>query len=269
MYSVYSQARLMNRLVLLSSKRSVWNYISNILYYTNTHLHTTTVTNCTGSLKNTYKKKFQSTTFIIEFRAYFESLLLKHVMSQDDKSGTEKYSLSLELHNLNYLKELLLTTNMHLSSKELAVLGLLSDIDIIQFEQLHRYYAFYIENVNEVCPLLNNLKLCGQMYSTVVRHLYQKFKCATIWAYLQNFVKSPCMEYFQCKVAHHLHDLESYYGVMHLSQDELSYINIRGWYCYERYRIDGMMRNLTISNACFTLICSNGFYCWSSVCLVW
>ena len=70
----------------------------------------------------------ENTTFIIKFKAYFESLLLKHVMNQDDKSEIEIYSLSLELHNLNYLKELLLTTNMDLSSKELAVLGLLSDI---------------------------------------------------------------------------------------------------------------------------------------------
>ena len=81
------------------------------------------------------------------------------------------------------------------------------------------------------------------MYSTVVRCLYQKCKCKTVWAYLQNFVMSPCMEYFQCKVARYLHDLESY-GVMHLSQDESSYIDIvLGWHCNERYRIDVTMRN--------------------------
>ena len=81
------------------------------------------------------------------------------------------------------------------------------------------------------------------MYSTVVRCLYQKCKCKTVWAYLQNFVMSPCMEYFQCKVARYLHDLESY-GVMHLSQDESSYIDIvLGWHCNERYCIDVTMRN--------------------------
>ena len=116
---------------------------------------------------------------MIKFQAYFKSWLLDHAMSQEnDKLETEKYSLSFELHNLNYLKELLLT-NMHLSPKELAVLGLLSDMDLIQFEQLHRYYAIYILNVQEICPLLNNQKLCGKMYSTVVRHLYQKCKCET------------------------------------------------------------------------------------------
>jgi archaellum biogenesis ATPase FlaH len=167
----------------------------------------------------------ENTTFIIKFRAYFESLLLTYAKSQkNDKSETEKYPLSLDLHNLDYLKELLLT-DMHLSSKELAVLGLLDNIDLVQFGQLYRYYALYIENIHEVCPLLNNLKLCGQLYSTVVRHLYQKCKCETIWAYLQNFFVSPCMEYFQCRVVNYLHDLDSF-GVVHLSQDESSYIDI-------------------------------------------
>ena len=180
----------------------------------------------------------ENTTFMIKFQAYFKSWLLDHAMRQEnDKLVTEKYSLSFELHNLNYLKELLLT-NMHLSPKELAVLGLLSDMDLIQFEQLHRYYAIYILNVQEICQLLNNQKLCGKMYSTVVRHLYQRCKCETTWAYLQNFFKSPCMEYFQCKVVRYLDDLETYGVKLYLSQDASSYINIiLGSHCNEVHRI--------------------------------
>jgi hypothetical protein len=158
-------------------------------------------------------------TFTIKFRAYFKTLLLTRArtMSQEnDKSETEKHSLSLELHNLHYLKELLLT-DMHLSSEELAVLGLLSDIDLTQFEQLYRYYVFYILNVQEVCPLLNNQKLCGQMYSTVVSHLYRQCRCETLWTYFQNYFRSPCMKYFQCKVASYLHDLDAF-RVLHLSK---------------------------------------------------
>ena len=189
-----------------------------------------------------------NTTFIIRFRAYFESLLLTHAMNHgNDKSETENYSLSLELHNLHYLKELLLT-DMHLSSKELAVLGLISNIDLVQFEQLKRYYAFYIVNVQEVCPLLNNQKLCGKIYSTVVSHLYRICKCETIWAYLQNFFASPCMKYFQCKVATYLHDLDAFH-VLHLSQDESSYIDIiLGSHCNEGYRIDIVMKNHFVYN---------------------
>ena len=180
----------------------------------------------------------ENTTFMIKFQAYFKSWLLDHAMSQEnDKLVTEKYSLSFELHNLNYLKELLLT-DMHLSPKELAVLGLLSDMDLIQFEQLHRYYAIYILNVQEICQLLNNQKLCGKMYSTIVRHLYQKCKCETTWAYLQNFFKSPCMEYFQCKVVRYLDDLETYGVKLYLSQDASSYIDIiLGSHCNEVHRI--------------------------------
>ena len=193
----------------------------------------------------------ENTTFIIKFGAYFESLMLTHAMSEEkEKSQIQKYSLSLELHNLYYLKELLLT-DTHLSSKELAVLGLLSDIDLIQFEQLHRYYINYIENIHEVCPLLNNLKLCGKMYSIIVQHLYRKCKCDTIRAYFQNFFISPCKEYFQCKMTNYLHDLHSF-GVMHLSQDELSYIDIiLHFHCNEgSYHIE---RNHYISSNVFML----------------
>ena len=178
-------------------------------------------------------------------------------MSQENenlKSEIEKYSSSLELHNLHYYKELLLT-NISLSSKELAILGLLSELDIhlIQFEQLHRYYELYILNVLEVCPPLNNLKLCGKMYSTVVRHLYRKCRCETILAYLQSFITSPCTKYFQCKVATHLHDLDSF-GVMHLLQDESYYIDIiLGSHCTRNkgYRINKNKRhhNIPIINS--------------------
>ena len=197
----------------------------------------------------------ESTTFIIRFRAYYESFLMHATSQENPKSETDRYSLSLELHNLNYLKELLLA-NKHLSSKELAVLGLLSDVDLIQFEQLYRYYAIYMLNIQEICPFLNNQELCGKMYSTVVRHLYRICKCETVWAYLQNFVMSPCMKYFQCKVASYLHDLDSF-GVVHLSQDESSYIDIiLSSHCNEGYRTDVMMRNHVIINNEFLFLFS-------------
>ena len=37
--------------------------------------------------------------------------------------------------------------------------------------------------------------------------LYQQCRCETLTAYFQNFVHSPCLEYFQCKVVSYLQSL--------------------------------------------------------------
>ena len=111
-----------------------------------------------------------------------------------------------------------------LSSEELATLAFLFDKKLIKLEQLQRYYAYYIKKAHEVCPLLNQ-KLCGQMYANIVRNLYWQCKCKTLSKYLQNFFYFPCMEYFQCHVATYLQGLHID-GVLHVSEDELSYINL-------------------------------------------
>ena len=81
-----------------------------------------------------------------------------------------------------------------------------------------------MKNFKEVCPLLN-VKLCGQLYTNVVRFLYQQCKCKTLKAYVENFFNFPCMEYFQRGVISHLQDLYMS-RMLHLSEDELSYMNL-------------------------------------------
>ena len=105
---------------------------------------------------------------------------------QESTLDTDKYTLSLELHNLHYLKELLLAddNNIHLSSEELAVLAMLLDIKLIQLKQIHRYYAIFMDKVEEVCSLLN-IQLCGQLYTNIAGYLYQQCKCQTFTAYIQ------------------------------------------------------------------------------------
>ena len=168
-----------------------------------------------------------NTTFITKFRKYFEALLLAYVIRQEiiDESDAQKYTLSLELHNLHLLKELLLT-DLHLSSEELTILAFLSvsEMKLTQPEQLHRYYEFYMQNIHEVCPLLNP-KLCGQLYTIIVKYLYQQCKCETLTAYIHNFIVSPCMNHFQCQVVNYFQDLYTS-GVLHLSEDESSYIHL-------------------------------------------
>ena len=163
-----------------------------------------------------------NTNFVARFKKHFETMLLTYAIKQEI-DDTEKYVLSLELHNFNYLRELLLT-DTHLSAEELAVLVFLFDIKFIQLEELHRYYALYIKNVREVCLLLTP-KLCGQMYKKIVKHMYQQCRCETFTAYIHNFYISPCMKHFKCEVVSVLQDLYTS-GVLQLSNNESSYIDL-------------------------------------------
>ena len=81
-----------------------------------------------------------------------------------------------------------------------------------------------MDKVEEVCSLLN-IQLCGQLYTYYVGYLYQQCKCETFTAYIQNFFNSSCMEYFSCPVIRHVEDL-CMSGILHLSEDELSYTNL-------------------------------------------
>ena len=173
----------------------------------------------------------ENKTFIIKFKTYFEELLLTNKIRQDESDAQK----SLELHNLHYLKELLLIES-HLSSKELAVLAFLSDLKLIQPEQLHRHHLLYIRHIDEVCPHLNP-NLCGQLYTNIFRYLYQQCKCETLSAYIQNMFNSPCMNYFQCHLVSYLQDLYAS-GLVHLSEDESSYIHfVVGSHCNSGYYV--------------------------------
>ena len=170
--------------------------------------------------------------FIKRFRKHFETLLLTLAKKQEI-DDTEKYILSLEVHNLYYLRELLLI-DMHSSPEELAVLAFLFDTGLMQLKQLHTHYTLYIKKVREVCLLLYP-KLCGKVYTNIVRHLYQKCKCETLMAYVQNFFISSCMEHFQCEVVDYLQVLYTS-GVLQLSDNESSYIDlVVGLHCTRHY----------------------------------
>ena len=185
-------------------------------------------------------------------------MLLAYAIQQEI-GDIEKYTLSLELHNFYYLRELLLTDTY--SSEELAILAFLFDINVIQLEKLHRYYEFYIVKVHEVCPLLNT-KLCGQMYTNVVRQLYRQCKCETLTEYFQNFFVSTCMKYFQCHVVTYLQDLYID-GVLHLSQEESSYINlVVGSHCNGRYtrHTNSLLCIFSFLYLCLYIIIWSNFY---------
>ena len=161
--------------------------------------------------------------FEMKFRKHFETIFLTYAIKQkiDD---TEEYTLSLEEPNLYYLRELLLSKVCSLP-EELSVLLFLFDRRLIQLEQLHGYYARYIQLVHEVCPLINS-RLCGQAYTDIVTYLYQQCKCETSIAYFQNFFYSRCLEYFHCEVVSYLLSLNASKVLLQLSGDITSYIHL-------------------------------------------
>ena len=184
-----------------------------------------------------------NTNFVARFKKHFETMLLTYVIKQEI-DDTEKYVLSLEIHNLNYLRELLLT-DTHLSAEELAVLVFLFDIKFIQLEELHRYYTLYIKNIREVCLLLTP-KLCGQMYKKIVKHMYQQCRCETFTAYIHNFYISSCMEHFKCEAVSVLQDLYTS-GVLQLSNNESSYIDlVVALHCNRGYFVTNLFSNVFI-----------------------
>ena len=185
----------------------------------------------------------ENTKFKLRFRKHFKTLLLKYAL-KEEIDDAEMDTLLLELHNLYYLRELLLIDNIYSSSEDLAVLAFLLRIELIEFQQLHRYYGLYIIKVDEVCPLLNP-KLCGQLYTDIVSHFYHHYKCETLIAYVTNYFVSPCMEHFQCKVVDYLLELYTS-GILNLSEDEAAYIAlIADAHCSRGYYIGSLFSILS------------------------
>ena len=183
----------------------------------------------------------ENTNFKSRFRKHFKTLLLRYSLKQEINDA-ERNSLQLELHNLYYLRELLLS-DIYSSSEDLAVLAFLLHIKLIQSEELHKHYRLYIIRIGEVCPLLNP-NICGQLYTTIVSHLYHYYKCETLIVYFTNYFVSPCMEHFQCEVVDYLLDLYTS-GVLHLSEDEVKYIAfIASAHCSKGFYVGSIFSNI-------------------------
>lgn len=207
-------------------------------------------------IKEYLQEKFSTrdnTTFVTRFKKHFVTLLLIHAIKQEIDDD-EKYTLSLDLHNFDHLKKILMS-DIHPSTKELAAMAFLFDIKLIQLEELYRYSALYIKNIREVHLYLNP-KLYGQLYTNIVKYLYQQCKCETLTAYIQNFIVSPCMEHFQCEVVTHLQSLYTF-GLFQLSDNESSFIDlIIGLHCSRGYYSTSFISSVFLM---FTSLIKMGF----------
>ena len=151
---------------------------------------------------------------------------------KDELSDVERHRLSSEVHNLHHLKMVLLN-HKRLSAEDLAVLAFLVSEQLMQMEELEEYFKMYMEKLNDICQLLNP-GICGEIYSYIVKRMYQQCKCDTPEKYLHNFLLSPCMEYFPCEVVNHIESL----GVLQLSDVENAFIHrVVQYHCKFHYEI--------------------------------
>ena len=136
-------------------------------------------------------------TFNKNFGRYYQKFLLKFTM----KANLNKYdehSLSLETHNFDFLKNLLMQTKQK-SSKQLAIIAFLVSENLLKIEELYDYFDLYMDKLGDVCRILRPTT-CGSFYSYAVKYLYQNCKCETLSEYMLNIFHSSCMNNFDCRV---------------------------------------------------------------------
>ena len=145
--------------------------------------------------------------FKARFRTYFVRFLLTYAIEQELDS-VKIHRLSSEKHNIYYLITILLGYP-HLTAEELAVLAFIVDQGQLQMTKLREYYKLYIANISDICNLLNPIS-CSSLYSLIVKELYEECKCETLTKYVQNFIVSPCTEYFKCTTIQYLMDTRNF-----------------------------------------------------------
>ena len=171
--------------------------------------------------------------FAKRLKAYFVTFLLKYATKQE-LDYVQMQTVTTEMHNLYYLKVLLMSEN-HLSARELAALAFLTNIQqIVTLEELLNFYPMYMLKVNEILLYLNP-DLCRKLYLHIVKYLYEQCKCETLSEYVQNFFNSTCMEYFQCATINTLNQILQQPSSTAL-EDESSFLNrVSKYHCREVY----------------------------------
>ena len=147
------------------------------------------------------KEKVSNTsvmTFNNDFAKYYQEFLLKFAI-KSNLNKYDKHSLSLETHNFDFLKDLLMQTKQQ-SAKQLAIIAFLAIENHVKLEELHDYFNLYMDKLTDVCRILSPTT-CGRFYSYAIKYLYQNCKCETLSEYiilLVNVFHSLCINVFDC-----------------------------------------------------------------------
>jgi archaellum biogenesis ATPase FlaH len=147
------------------------------------------------------KEKVSNTsvmTFNKRFGEYYQEFLLKYITAKITLNKYDKHSLSLETHNFDFLKDLLMQTKLQ-SAKQLAIMAFLVSQNLLKLEELYNYFDLYMDKLSDVCQILSPTT-CGRFYSYIIEYLYQNCKCEILSEYVLNIFHSSCMDTFDCRV---------------------------------------------------------------------
>ena len=143
------------------------------------------------------------------FRKYFVALLKDHALFLKEGNHAlhvweeHQFNHSLENLNIQYLLQILLLREKH-SLEELQVLAFAACKRDISFSQLERHYHELVNQIKEVCDILNE-EDCEELYKDVMLHTL-KTTCKS--STLSDHIKSaflPCSGLFDCNTLQTLH----------------------------------------------------------------
>ena len=163
------------------------------------------------------------------FRKYFSDFVLIFA-TKEELDYIEEHTFWTEVHNLDYLKMLLLN-DKDLKIEELVALAFFVCENILQLEEVSiNHYKNYLKYINNISQLITH-RVCGQLYSQIVKIVYQQCKCETALDYVQKFIQSSCMKHFQCTVVDQIRYLQQS-GILQLTHLENIFIqHVANYHC--------------------------------------
>lgn len=167
------------------------------------------------------------------FGKYFVTLLKDHVLFLKEGNHAQhvldehQFNHSLESLNIQYLLKILLLKDKH-SLEELQVMAFAACKGDISFSQLQRHYHEFVNQIKEVCEILNEQD-CEELYKDVILYtLKNTCKSSTLSDHIKAALL-PCSGLFDCNTLQTLHKNRKIWihltgeGQIYLRHLEISY----------------------------------------------
>ena len=156
------------------------------------------------SKSNHFQKDFNKT-----FSRFFTTVMRNHalfVKNEDPKSSLwdeHKFNHSLEVLNIQYLLEMLVSKSEH-TLEELQVLAFATSTQLLNKVAITSYYHEFLNQMKEVCHVLSKTD-CQDFYLDVIDHtlLYTCYS-STFTDHVKSLL-SPCNGMFQCDTLREIH----------------------------------------------------------------
>ena len=172
------------------------------------------------------KIKFQH-----NFCLYYEEILLNFATNSTIIDKSEWHMLTLEVHNIFIYLQYVLSKEGEISVNQLVILGFSISQKWINSNALQKHSKLFMENLNNVCDQLEPVT-CGELYSSIVPHLYQECRCHSFKDYIQRIFYRPCLQVFNCEAVYKLNRTESIW--VQLSESEKRFIErLIRYNCYK------------------------------------